>query len=232
MALTLHGRPPMGPRPRILIASPDLTESKVLAEWLSDGHDPVPVRVLAAAVHHVKSRQADAVVADSRLAFDDKLLAACRESRTRLVVVGDADHGTEATAERNGAFYVQRPIDRELFMCGVAMALVDGRPLRNSWRKPVHFEAVAEGMPVNVIDVSNGGLRLEIPRRGRVALPPYFTVRIPIVALTLRVHRVWLSAPPNQSSAPSLWCGCALAENAERIERNWEKFVDLIPKAS
>lgn len=223
----------MGPRPRVVIASPDRSESEVLTEWLAEGHEPLPVRVLAGAVHQVKSRQADLVVADSRFAFDEKFLAACRrESRTPLVVVGDPDRSAEVTAERNGAFYVERPIDRDMLMCGVAMALVDGRPLRNSWRKPVHFEAVAEGIPVRVIDVSNGGLRLEIPRTGRMALPPYFTVRIPLVALTVRVQRVWLSAPPNQPSAPSLWCGCALAENAERIERNWEKFVDLIPKAS
>lgn len=234
MAPGLQAAGRMGPRPRVVIATPDRNESEVLAEWLSEGHDPLPVRVLAGAVHQVKSHQADVVVADARFAFDEIFLAACRrgESRTPLVVVGDPDRSAEATAERNGAFYVERPIDRDMLMCGVAMALVDGRPLRRSWRKAVHFEAIAEGTSAHIIDVSNEGMRLEIPRNGRLALPPIFTVRIPLVALTVRVHRVWLSAPAHQPATASLWCGCALAENAERVQRNWQKFVDLIPSAS
>lgn len=224
----------MGPRPRVVIATPDRNESEVLAEWLSQDHEPLPVRVLAGAVHQVKSRQADVVVADSRFAFDDNFLTACRrgESRTPLVVVGDADRGCEATAERNGAFYVERPINRDMLMCGVAMALVDGRPLRRSWRKPVHFEAVAEGINVFVVEVSNEGLRLEIPRTGRFALPPFFTVRIPLVGLSVRVQRVWIGAPARQPAVASVWCGCALADNGERGAANWHKFVDLVPRAS
>lgn len=205
-----------------------------MAKWLAEGHDPLPVRVLAGAVHQVQSRQADVVVADARFAFDDRLLSVCGRgsARTPLIVVGDADRSSEAAAERAGAFFVQRPVDRDLLMCGVAMALVDGRPLRRSWRKPVHFEAIAEGIHGYVIEVSNEGLRLEIPRRGRAALPPFFKVRIPLVGLTVRVHRIWMAAPAGQPAASCVWCGCALAENNDRLQRDWHTFVDLVPRLS
>lgn len=223
----------MAARPRVVIASPDRAESEVLADWLSDDHEPLPVRVLAGAVHQVQSRQADLVVADSRFAFDDRLLSICRRgaARTPLVVVGDPDQAAETAAERHGAFYVHRPVDRDMLMCGVAMALVDGRPTRRSWRKPVQFEAVAEGISCFVIEVSNEGLRLEIPLTRRAALPPYFTVRIPLVSLSVRVQRIWVGPPARQPAAACVWCGCVLSGNGPREERNWQKFVDLVPSA-
>jgi hypothetical protein len=200
-------------------------------EWLSVGHDPVPIRQLQGAVHQVQARQAHAVVADAGFAFDDVFLSVCRGTglQTPLVVVGDPSPAGEARAQRHGAFYVTRPVQRDLLLCSVEMALLDARPVRRSPRIPVaRFEAMADGMPVSLLDVANEGLRLELSRGRRSALPPFFTLRVPLIGLSLVVQRVWVSA--GQQSAAHTWCGGALAENAARQLQKWRSFVEMIPR--
>lgn len=216
-------------RPAVVVADPDPVEAQQFAEWLAEEHDPSPARVLASAVQQIRARRPQLVVADARFVLGEALLSICRGAgaSTPLVVIGDANPLAEAAAERHGAYYVRRPVDRETLLCTVAMALVDSRPARRSPRKPVaRFEALAEGHRCTLIDVSNEGMRLGIPRGSRSALPPYFTVRVPLVGLTVLVQRVWLAASPD---AAVTWCGGTLAQNGAREERNWKRFVDLIP---
>ena len=223
----------MDSRTRVLVASPDPVECEMLSGWLAEQHDPLPQRVLAGVVHHLQSRRFDLMVADAGFAFDAKLLAICRgATRTPLVVVGAPNAAAEAAAARHGAFYVPRPVDREILLCAAAMALVDERPVRRSPRKPVaRLEAMADGVPSVLVDVSNEGLRLEI-LRGRVALPPFFTVRVPLVGLSVHVQRIWSSALAPHGNGGHTWCGGALAENEAGQERNWRRFVDLVPRSS
>ncbi|HEX6973274.1 MAG TPA: hypothetical protein VF147_02670, partial [Vicinamibacterales bacterium] len=139
----------------------------------------------------------------------------------------------EAAAQRNGAYFVSRPIDRDLLMCSVAMAMSEARPIRRSPRITVaRFEAVADGIPVALLDVANEGLRLEIPRGQRTNLPPYFTVRVPLVGVAVAVQRIWVRAPGASPAAAHSWCGGALADNVARQEQKWRNFVSMIPRAS
>lgn len=91
------------------------------------------------------------------------------------------------------------------------------------------FEAVADGIPVALLDVANEGMRLEIARGRRAALPPFFNLRVPLIGLSLVVQRVWVKAPGAQAAAHT-WCGGALAENAARHEQKWRSFVEMIPR--
>lgn len=223
----------MGPKPRVVVACPDRVESELLIEWLSEGHDLFPTRLLQGAVHQVQTRQAHLVVADACVAFDDAFLSICRGggAPTPLVVVGDPSSAGEAAAQRHGAFYIVRPIDRDLLLCTVAMALVDPRPVRRSPRIAVaRFDAVANGIPVCLLDVANEGLRFEVSRGQRAALPPFFTVRIPLIGLSLAVQRIWVSAPGQQSAAHT-WCGGALADNEARQVQKWRNFVGMVPRS-
>jgi hypothetical protein len=222
----------MGLRPRVVVACPDLVESELLTEWLSDAHDPFPTRLLQGAVHQVLTRQAHLVVADARFAFDEAFLSICRGggAPTPLVVVGDPSAAKEAAAQRHGAFYVVRPVNRDLLLCSVGMALVDARPVRRSPRIAVaRLEALADGVAVSLVDVANEGMRLEVSRGRRSALPPFFTVRVPLVGLSLVVQRIWVSAP-NDPAAAHTWCGGALAENAARQVQKWRTFVEMVPR--
>ncbi len=223
----------MGIRPRVVVASPDRMESERLCEWLSEEHEPVPTRRLQGAIQQVQARQAHLVVADACFAFDPGFLSVCRGggAPTPLVVVGDPSPARDAAAQRHGAFYVVRPIERDLLLCSVAMGLVDARPVRRSPRFPVaRFAATADGIPVSLLDVANEGLRLEIPHGQRAVLPPFFTVRVPMIGVSIGVQRIWMSAPKSQTTAHA-WCGSALADNATSQVQKWRNFVQIIPRS-
>jgi hypothetical protein len=126
--------------------------------------------------------------------------------------------------------FLPRPIERASLVCTVAMAVMESRPVRRSLRKRVNrFDAVVEGVPSHIIDVSNEGLRLEIPRgRKSAPPPPFFNVRVPILGVALIVRRMWTSSSPAPEAA---WCGSQLSRNPRRVEEAWAAFVDAIPVA-
>ena len=221
----------MSLKPRIVVASPDRSEVEKLSDWLlAEGLDPVPLGSLAFAMQEVRSRPFDVLIADARFAFEGQLHAAARthNARAPLVVLGGIE--ASATAERVGTFHLERPVDQTLFLCHVAMAIVEGRPARRSARKRIApIDAVIDGAQVLVIDVSNEGLRIEVPRR-RIAPPPQFTVKVPLIGVALTVRRAWMAtAPADQSHAA--WCGAELFDTHPRAAQNWRAFVDALPNS-
>ena len=218
----------MSARPKVVVASPHKIEREMLADWLvSEGLEPVCVSSAPPAVHGLNSRLYELVVADAGFAFAEGVYAASRAGGpTPAIVVGDPGGADEARADRQGAMYVTRPVDRAAFMCSVSLALVDGRTQRRSPRKALAKTPVTvDGQPSFLIDVSNEGLRLELPRRAGGPSPStLFIVNIPKLGVALSVHRVWVSSAP-----PTAWCGAALASNSWRAEQTWRSFVASVP---
>jgi hypothetical protein len=218
----------MGARPRILLALPDPAEAAQIADWLTmDGIEPVPLGSLAAAIDEVESRPFDALIADSQFVFEGQLhvVASTCNPRAAIVAVGGAD--AALLADRFGTYHLDRPVDRPLLLCIITMAILEGRPARRSQRKHTpRFDAVVDGARGFVIDVSNEGLRVEIPRR--FAPAPQFGLRIPLVDIALTVRRVWV-ATPGVEHATSAWCGVELFEPHPRAEENWRAFVETVP---
>lgn len=225
----------MSARSRIVIASPHAAERETLAAWLSsEGFEPVRAASAPAAIDALYAQPFDAFVGDYGFAFTNEVHAAARgracNPQTPIIVIGDADRALQARAENRGASYLVRPVDRTAFMCIVSMALTDDRPVRRSVRRAVNrFEATADGTPCHLLDVSNEGLRLELPRSRR-SLLPYFNVRVPMIGTTMIVQRVWLTAVRVAGTASdAICCGAALVNNNARTERAWRLFVDAVP---
>jgi hypothetical protein len=219
----------MSARPVVVVAFPDPLEIALLCDCLrAEGFEPLPVPSLHAARQAVQSRTYDVLVADAAFAFDGDLqtLARKRNARAPLVVVGGAA-AAQARAERQGIFHLDRPVDHTLLLCHVAMAIAEGRPPRRSPRKCITpFEAVVDGAKAYIIDVSNEGLRLALPR-GRCAPPPHFAIRVPLIGVTLTVRRVWMSAAPAGSS-DAAWCGAEIHQPPPRAEQSWRMFVSTV----
>jgi len=78
----------------------------------------------------------------------------------------------------------------------------------------------------HVIDVSPEGLRLEVPAARRASLPPFFSVRVPMVGVALMGQRMW----GMRRSAGESWYGAALVRNPPRAEQAWRNFVDALPQ--
>jgi hypothetical protein len=222
-------------RLRIVIASAHPGESQILADWLaSDGFEPVPASSLRAARCQLEAQSCDLLISDVKLAFLDGLheigRGRMRNPHTPIVVIGDDDSTSRRQAERRQAMFLQRPVDRTELLCYVAMAAGEARPSRRSPRKSVgRIEALLDGVPSSLLDVSNEGMRLE-NARGRSVTPPYFSVEVPIVGVTVMVHRVWTSALSNAGGKPLTLYGGALIHNPPRIERAWRNFVDALPE--
>jgi CheY-like chemotaxis protein len=219
----------MSNRPRIIIASPDLLECDAVADWLSaEGFEPVRRSNVRAAVNEIQARPFDLLIADAALAFRDGLHIASRVRRpqTPTVVIGDVDHQNESLSRQ--MICLARPVERTLMVCTVCLVIADGRPQRCSPRKPVHrFEALVNGVPSHIIDVSNEGLRLEVPRDLRSVPPPYFSVRVPMVGVAVTVQRVWAR---NSGEGTAVMCGAALSQNQATAAQGWLAFVDNLPK--
>ena len=179
----------MASRPRILIASPHAGETPMLADWIrSEGFEPVPVQTLSRAAEQIRDHAFDLFMSDFTFAFksEPQLLALVRgrNAKTPIIAIGENDPIAESQATTRNVTYLTRPLEQTSVTCSVAMAVMETRPTRRSLRKPVNrFDAIVDGVPSHIIDISKEGLRLEIPRSRKSAPPPpHFTVRVPMLA--------------------------------------------------
>ena len=220
----------MPSRPRVVLALPDHLESEAVADWLSaEGFEPVTRSNVRAATNEIQARPFDLLIADAAFAFQHGRHSASRIRRpvTPTVVIGDA--GVQSEAMSRQMICLARPVERTLLVCTVSLVIADGRPVRCSERKPVHrFEALVNGLPSYIIDVSNEGLRLEVPPGIRTVPPPYFNVRVPLIGIAVTVQRMW--ARRSGEGAAVTWCGGALAQNQSKAASAWLAFVDNLPK--
>jgi len=220
----------MAERPRIVIALPDAAESAAVADWLApEGFDCARRPTANAAAEEMSAHPFDLLIADAAFAFGGlHRVGRSRNPVTPTIVVGDA-LVAEQCERASWAMYLARPIERALLVCTVSMAIIDGRPLRRSVRKAVNgFAAMVNGVPGRIIDVSNEGVRLELPRGRGAVPPPYFTVSVPLIGIGVMVQRMWARPWRTGGSEDVTWCGGALVANPSRAEGGWRSFVDTV----
>lgn len=224
----------MAARPRIIVATPHASECTFIADWLSsEGFEPVRASNVARVTDEIKDRPFDLVVLDAAFAFKPETqavnLVRARSPHAPIVVIGEPDLAAESQALARGAMYLGRPVDRALLVCTVAMAVMESRPVRRSERKRARVEALVEGVPSQIIDVSKEGLRLEIPRTRKGAPPPpVFNVRVPLLGVAMMVRRMWTSRTP-EPNRDAAWYGGELAQNSRRVELAWNSLVEALP---
>ena len=229
MAWALHVHRGVSFRPRVVIATPPTVESKVLPDWLtSEGFEPLRLSNPARLAEELSHCRLDLLLVDSTFAAVAINAVRARNPQLPVVVLGDADPAAEAQAMARGAVYLTRPIERDLLVCTVGMAIAETRPVRRSERKPTRLAVVVQGVSSQLVDVSREGMRLEIPRRAAVAPPPpVFDVHVPMLGVALNVRRLWIaSAPP--SVRASTWYGGELSGNTKRVELAWHTLVDAL----
>ena len=222
----------MADRPRIIVALPDDSESAVIAGWLAAGHyEPVRRADPRTAVRDMRARAFDLVIADATFAIRDGLLALSRQRNpsTPTVVIGSGRDADLYDAMSGHAMYLGRPLDRATLLCSVSMAMMEGRPTRRSVRKIAnHFDAFIHNVPSHIIDASYHGVRLQVSGRGMTALPPNFSVRVPIMGVSVNVQRIWARSAPGRAT-PVIWCGAALSADRPATNEGWRRFVDMLP---
>ena len=226
----------MGARTRIAVATSSPAERAAIVEWLdSGGFQAMSIANVGVSARELEALQFEMLIVDAELMTVGALMQVARYRATPrpVIVVGEADMEVEIDAERRGASYLVRPLERSSLLFAVTLALAEGRPMRRSPRKLVpRFPALIDGVPTRVLDVSYEGVRIELAEKHRGALPPYFTLRVPLFDLGVMVQRVWVNTAMGASADGHLWCGGTLARNPQRSATSWHVMVDTSPAAA
>ena len=143
--------------------------------------------------------QPDLLIADVRLGEYNglQLLASTTGPTQSIVVTGYPDPVLEADARRMGAEYLVKPISPNALIEMVRRKLSTGapvfRPARKWERKQVSgtLPARVGNAPARILDISYGGLRLEMERRPERPVPASFLLDLPASGLSVQVDVVW-----------------------------------------
>lgn len=215
---------------QVIVATPHTQEGGALAEWLeAESFQPIVRSNARTAIDAVTGQPFDLLVTDAGFVLTGGLrgfgLARFRE--TPVIVLGSPDDARACTPFGSQIMFLDRPVDRAVFICTVTMALMDSRPERRSPRRPVNFDALVNGVQSQIIDVSKEGVRLELPRDRRM-VTPNFVMRVPLIGVGVSVQRRWVRVPRPDENISVMWCGGELHKNTLLAEQAWRRFIDTV----
>jgi CheY-like chemotaxis protein len=215
---------------RVLVLEDDENALAGIAELLSEsGYDVTPLSAYEDAKRILSGTTFDLFVTDVRLrSFNGlHLVQKVRQEAPEtgvIIMTGYDEPLMQLEASRYSAEFIKKPIKTREFLDCVRRSLSSVRRERRWPRKRVlgGFRVTAAGRPAAVVDVSYGGLCLEIPAAD--SLPALFDVEVSGINLRLMVEPVWSSA----SVPGALVCGAALASDATPAARTWREIVDRL----
>lgn len=220
-------------RQQVIVAVPDINESRRLSSWLeAEGYEPVQRSTAKAARQEIAAQPFDLLVTDCSFVRSGGVrgYGHSRFRETPVVILGDAAAGKSCAPMGAQMMFLERPVDRATFICTVTMALMDRRAERRTPRRMVNaLEATVNGVPSRILDVSKEGVRLELPHEGSI-VTPRFVVRLPVIGLGVAVQRVWVRMPRTDERLNVMWCGGQLSQNSSMAEQSWWGFVETLTR--
>ena len=115
-------------------------------------------------------------------------------------------------------------------LLAIVLEKMSGRGKQRRWiRKSVAggFRARIGGVPAKVVDMSYGGLRLEVSMAPEKEPPPSIEVSLMSFGLSVSADVMWSS----RLEPSGTWiCGAALLETDPTTSRAWRSVVDSLPK--
>ena len=222
----------------ILIVDDDVEALRGLLELLRNaGFRAAGAADGEAALHLVQKISFDLLIANIRVKADSdlRLIRLARAEQPAMAVValtGFPDPAVEAEVNRLGATYSLKPMDPQRLL-EIAGEKVSGRPGKHRrWlRKSVAggFRARIDGVPAKVLDMSYGGLRLEISMPPERKPPPSIEVSLMSFGLSISADVMWTI---RLEPAGTWICGAALLETDPDTSRAWRGVVDTLPMSS
>lgn len=216
---------------RILVIDDDEHALMGMSELLCDqGHNVTAAASYDEAKAALAESSFDLLVTDVRLRPHNGLHLVmhtrAEHPDTAIVITTGYDEPAIALeASRYNARFVKKPIKPSEFLKTIDDALSTVRRQRRWPRKRVDggFRVTADGRPAAVVDVSYGGLRLELP--DQMPLPAAFDIEMASIGLHLAVEPVWAAVVPQTGKTI---CGAALAEGETRAVEAWYAIVDRL----
>jgi DNA-binding response OmpR family regulator len=197
-----------------------------LAEMLADaGYRVVTAGSFQEARDILRDSLPDLLIADVRLGSFNGLQLVINYRVPAIVITGHADNVLEAEARRVGAEYLVKPVDPEELMAVIREKLGstpgEFTTPRRWTRKPVAgLIAQVDDKPAKIVDVSYGGVKLEI-RQSEGGVPPdSFQLQLPN-SMSLHADLVWKTMLTDD-----IWmCGATVWPD-EATARQWFGLVD------
>ena len=216
---------------RILVLDDDEHALSGIVELLRDaGHHVTGAATYDAAKRLLAVSAFDLLITDVRLrSFNGLHLVmqthADHPETAVIIITGYDDPLIELEANRYQAELVRKPIRPAEFTRLVDRCLAKVRRQRRWPRKRVvgGFRVTVKGRPAAVVDVSYGGLRLELP--DTAPLPDSFDVEVTGIGLHLEVEPVWSHSA---GATFGTVCGATLAAEHTPSARTWRAIVDRL----
>jgi DNA-binding response OmpR family regulator len=214
---------------RVLVLEDDENALAGIVELLSEsGYDVTPVTAYEDAKKLLALSSYDLLITDVRLRSYNgiHLVAKLRKESPETAVVimtGYDEPLIELEASRYNAIFVKKPMKPHALLDAVRRSLNAVRRERRWPRTRVigGFRVKAAGLTAAVVDVSYGGLCLQIPTVQ--SLPASFDVEVSGIGLHLVVEPVWSTAAQG-----AVLCGAALASDSTPAARTWREIVDRL----
>ncbi len=225
---------------RVLLVDGDVPSLLAEAAWLqSADYETTPLSSFEAARAALDNEAYDVLIADVRLgAFNGihlTLLAKYRNPRVHTVVThNDANDALRTDALRAGAeTFLVKPFNREGFLQVVdrlVRATDTAAVPERRWprvRLPKSRDAWMDHAEARVLDVSYGGVRVEVPASPPGELGARVRLQILEPTLSIYVRPVWLQP----SSAGRYACGAEIVDQDPSSSGLWRSFVDSMTAA-
>lgn len=216
---------------QILVVATRTESSVPLGTLWGSGYDFLFADSFDAAANVLDRTEPGLLISEVRLGSYNALHLVIRSRRTHprmRAILLDRIHDSviEADALREGAVYLVQPSAEEL-LDHVSRQLAESTPHRRWPRKQLvgGLDAQVSRKPARVLELSYGGVRLEIQQAGRI--PSRFQMAIPNFDVVVRARPVWTRHTP----AGSISCGAELSEGNPRTLAMWRHFVDSIQDA-
>ena len=214
---------------KILIVEDDNSNRTGLIQLLNQaGYDAIGAATFEKGRQLLKAENPDLLITDLRLeAFNGLHLIITRLNPIpTIVITGFADRVLETEAKHLGAAYLVKPFSPSALLDLIEERLkppVAAGKERRWVRKPVSsLPAQIDSSRARVIDVSYGGLRLELDDES--TFPPSFDVMLLTKDVAVHVDLVW----QHRTDHGSWVCGAALSQANTATATLWHGFVDAI----
>jgi DNA-binding response OmpR family regulator len=220
---------------RILLVDPDLRSSAAIERSLSEaGYLTVSVRTFDDATRQLAVDTPDLLITAVRLeAFNGlHLVLRCRADYPDMpmIVTGeDEDPLLASEVRRYGARFVQKSPAPERLLHLVS-SLLAGRSPREPlghrrWpRRMAGLPAIVAQTSARVVDLSYGGLRLELGGTPAEFSAP-MDVDLPTMGLSIKVVPRWTKPIEAQDA---WWCGAEVAPANSQARQTWQGIVDAL----
>jgi DNA-binding response OmpR family regulator len=212
--------------PNILIVDDHRVTRLGLAEMLADaGYSVVTAGSFQEARGILRDAPPDLLIADVRLGSFNGLQLVINHRVPAIVITGYADTVLEAEARRVGAEYLVKPFNPDQLLAIVREKLGHtpsefAVPRRWARKAVAGLIAQVDDKPARVVDVSYGGVKLEI--RDGNAPPDSFQLRL-ANSMSLHADLVWKTILNDE-----VWmCGATVWPD-EATARQWFGLVDTV----